>query len=127
MRRSLAALCALTFFMADVSDGLGPFLGVFLQSTGWSPSEIGIAMTAGGLAGVAATTPFGILVDATRYKRALVATAASIVVATSMVILFSPNLFVTVAAQIANGAAAAVIPPAIAAITLGLVKQGGFA
>jgi len=126
MNRSLAALCALTFFMADVIDGLGPFLGVFLQAQGWTPAEIGVAMTAGGLAGVAATTPFGMLVDKTRYKRALVIGAALVVVAASMAILFSPNLTGTVAAQIANGAVAAVIPPTIAAITLGLVLQKGF-
>mgnify|MGYP000971965383 CR=1 FL=1 len=127
MQRSLIALCALTFFMADVSDGLGPFLGVFLQSRGWSPAEIGIAMTAGGIAGVAATTPFGMLVDHTTFKRGLVIVAALVVVATSTAILFAPNMAVTVAAQIANGAVAAVIPPAIAAITLGLVHQKGFA
>jgi hypothetical protein len=31
MMKSLLALNALNFFMADVRDGLGPFLGVFLQ------------------------------------------------------------------------------------------------
>ena len=53
--RSLAALCALNFFMADVRDGLGPFLGVYLQSKDWSPAEIGTVMTVGGLATVFAT------------------------------------------------------------------------
>ena len=127
MQRSLVGLCALTFFMADVSDGLGPFLGVFLQAKGWTPSEIGMAMTAGGLAGVAATTPFGILVDKTDRKRSLVMAAAAAIVVASMVIFFAPNFEVTVAAQILNGAVAAVIAPAIAAITLGLVRQKGFA
>ncbi|MET0866919.1 MAG: MFS transporter, partial [Pseudorhodoplanes sp.] len=127
MNRSLIALCALTFFMADVSDGLGPFLGVFLQAQSWTPSEIGMAMTTGGLAGVLATTPFGMLVDRTGYRRALVIAAALVIVAASMAILFAPNLKVTIIAQIANGTVAAIIPPAIAAITLGLVRQKGFA
>jgi hypothetical protein len=48
MDRSLLALCALNFFMADVRDGLGPFLGVFLQEQSWSPAEIGFVMTIGG-------------------------------------------------------------------------------
>lgn len=126
MQKSLVALCALAFFMADVSDGLGPFLGVFLQSKGWTPAEIGIAMTAGGLAGVAATTPFGILVDKTQYKRGLIVAAAVSIVAASMAILFSPGIAVTIAAQLLNGAVAAVVGPAIAAITLGLVLQRGF-
>ena len=29
------------FFLADMRDGLGPFLGVFLQEKAWSPAEIG--------------------------------------------------------------------------------------
>lgn len=127
MQKSLVALCALAFFMADVSDGLGPFLGVFLQSKGWTPAEIGVAMTAGGMAGVVATTPFGMLVDQTRYKRGLIVLAAIAIVAASMAILFSPGITVTIAAQLLNGAVAAVIGPAIAAITLGLVMQNGFA
>jgi hypothetical protein len=28
------------FFLADMRDGLGPFLGVFLQEKAWSPAEI---------------------------------------------------------------------------------------
>jgi hypothetical protein len=31
MRKSLRALNAANFFMADVQAGLGPFLGVFLE------------------------------------------------------------------------------------------------
>ena len=45
---SQPALNALNFFMADVRDGLGPFLGVYLQSKNWSPAEIGLVMTIGG-------------------------------------------------------------------------------
>ena len=48
--RSLVALGALNFFMADVRDGLGPFLGVYLQAHDWSPAAIGTVMTIGGLA-----------------------------------------------------------------------------
>jgi hypothetical protein len=60
---SLFALNALNFFMADVQGGLGPFLGVFLQARHWSPAEIGIVMTIGGIAGMVVTTPIGALVD----------------------------------------------------------------
>ena len=30
----------LNFFMADVRDGFGPFLGVLLQGKGWSPARL---------------------------------------------------------------------------------------
>jgi hypothetical protein len=49
---SQPAFNALNFFMADVRDGLGPFLGVYLQSKSWSPAEIGLVMTIGALAGM---------------------------------------------------------------------------
>jgi MFS family permease len=127
MKRSLLALCALNFFMADVRDGLGPFLGVFLQEKDWSPSEIGLVMTIGGLAGMIATTPAGAFVDKTKAKRAIMVVAAFAVIIASFVILFVPTFLVTAAAQAVSGIAGAAIPAAIAGITLGLVRQKGYA
>lgn len=124
---SLPALNALNFFMSDVRDGLGPFLGVFLQQRGWGPQEIGLVMTVGGLAGMVATTPLGALVDATRAKRAVMIVASAVIIAASMTMLYFPKLTTTVIASVAQGVAGAVIAPAIAAITLGLVRQEGFA
>jgi predicted MFS family arabinose efflux permease len=124
---SLFALNALNFFMADVHSGLGPFLGVFLQARHWSPSEIGVAMTIGGIAGMVVTTPFGALVDQTRAKRAVVVAAAIVIAAGSCAILLRPDFLIVASAQVVTGIAAAAIGPAIAAITLGLVRQRGFA
>jgi predicted MFS family arabinose efflux permease len=124
---SLAALNALNFFMADVRDGLGPFLGVFLQQKGWSPAEIGLVMTIGGYAGMAAITPLGALVDATRAKRALMVASALAIIVASMAIFIVPTFSVVATAQAVNGIAGAAVGPAIAGITLGLVGQGGFA
>jgi MFS family permease len=127
MQTSLYALNALNFFAADVRDGLGPFLGVFLQSKGWPPGEIGLVMTIGGLAGVAATTPLGALVDRLQSKRVLIVAAAVAIVFASIVTLVVPSFTAVAASQTLNGIAAAVVAPAIAGITLGLVKQSGFA
>jgi predicted MFS family arabinose efflux permease len=127
MDRSLLALCALNFFMADVRDGLGPFLGVFLQEQSWSPAEIGFVMTIGGLVGMVAVTPAGMLVDKTTAKRAILVAAMVAVIAASLVILFLPSFIATSAAQSINAIAAAMMAPAVAAVTLGLVKQQGYA
>mgnify|MGYP001158633595 FL=1 len=124
---SLPALNALNFFMADVRDGLGPFLGVYLQEKGWGPQDIGLVMTVGGLAGMAATTPLGALVDHTRFKRAVMIVASLAIIAATLTMLYVPSLSITIGAQIVQGVAGAVIAPAIAAITLGLVRQAGFA
>lgn len=126
MDRSLRALCVLNFFMADVRDGLGPFRGVFLQQKGWSPSEIGIVMTIGGLAAIVATTPAGAMVDRSAAKRAIMVVAACAIVIACAAIYVLPSFGVTVAAQTVNGVAGAVIPTAIAGITLGLVGQSGY-
>ncbi len=127
MPSSLFALNALNFFAADVRDGLGPFLGVFLQSKGWDPGEIGLVMTIGGLAGMVATTPLGALVDRLQSKRLLLIVAAVAIVIASLVTLALPTFTAVAASQTFNGIAAAVVAPAIAGITLGLVKQKGFA
>jgi MFS family permease len=124
---SLWALNTLNFFMADVADGLGPFLGVYLQGRQWSPGEIGLVMTVGGFAGMLATAPLGALVDRIIAKRALVASGALIVVAASLTIYFIPGFAFVMASQVATGIAAAAIAPAIPAITLGIVGQAGFA
>jgi MFS family permease len=112
--------------MADVAAGLGPFLGVFLQARHWSPAEIGIVMTVGGIAGMAVTTPLGALVDRTRWKRAIVVATAIAITMASIAILLRPDFLVVGAAQVLTGVAGAAVGPAIAAITLGMVRQRGF-
>lgn len=126
MSTSIAALNALNFFVADVRDGLGPFLGVFLQGHGWSPGAIGMVMTLGGLAGMVATTPLGAMVDATRAKRAILIVSALVIVVANGANYFATGAVTTSVAQIATGIAAAAIVPAIAGITLGIVGQSGY-
>lgn len=121
------ALGALNFFMADVRDGLGPFLGVFLQGQGWSPAQIGLAMTVGGLAGMVAATPMGLLVDRTTWKRGALALAAVAIILSCGANFTAPVMGVVIPAQIVAGAAAALVGPALAALTLGLVGQAGYA
>ena len=126
MNSSLFALNALNFFMADVQGGLGPFLGVFLQAQQWSPAEIGIVMTIGGISGMAVTTPLGALVDQTRAKRAIVVAAAIAITLAAIITLARPDFLVVAGAQVVTGIAGAAVGPAIAAITLGLVRRPGF-
>jgi MFS family permease len=121
------ALVALNFFMADVRDGLGPYLAALLQQEGWGPDRIGLLMTAGGLIGMAATIPAGALVDATTMKRGLMVAASLVVTASCLALLVTDTPWIVVATQMVTPLAGAVIPPAIAGITLGLVGQRGLA
>ena len=120
--RSLRALEWLNFLMADVQNGLGPYLAVFLKGAhNWNAGDIGIAMAVSNIAGAAAQIPAGMLVDALRIKRLLIAAAALVTVAGCIAIAILPELSRVVGAQIAIGIASAVLPPALAALCLGLV------
>jgi predicted MFS family arabinose efflux permease len=119
-------LLALNFFMADMQSGIGPFVGVFLQSHGWASGLIGTAMTLGNVAGMLITTPIGGFIDATNYKRSWVIVPGIGVVSASVIILVSQNFWAVAASQIATSVAGAAIVPAVTGITLGMVKQRGF-
>ena len=123
-QKSLRSLDALNVFLADVRDGVGPYLGVYLKaSQNWNPAQIGMAISASTIATVIAQTPAGALVDRLHQKRLLIGVAAVLVSLGCISIALFPSFPVVIGAQILIGMAAAVFPPAIAAITLGLVGR----
>lgn len=127
-RRSLRFLDLVNFFQADTQTGVGPFLAVYLLATRhWDPGKIGIAMFAQGIAVVLAQTPAGAIVDAFRTKRMMIALASLGVAAASIAIVHLDGLATIVAAQVAVGVSSVIIPLAITALTMGLVRHGGFA
>src|ERR1700688_4203165 len=71
--RSLRGLDWLNFLLADVQSGVGPFLAIYLADYGWNEQRVGLALTIGGIAGIASQTPAGALVDRLKSKRALIA------------------------------------------------------
>src|SRR5579862_2710691 len=119
-------LLSLNFFMADMQAGVGPFIGVFLLAHGWQSGLIGTVMTVGGVAGMVMTTPAGAMVDATRRKKLYVIIPGICTVVASGLILLSQNFWLVTLSQIATAVAGAAIGPAVAGITLGMVRQAGF-
>lgn len=120
--RSLRGLDGLNFLMADVRDGLGAFLSVYLKGTQhWGSGSIGLIMAASGIAAAICQIPAGLLVDAVRVKRLLIAISGLLVGAGCLLIAFFPKLPTVLAAQITLGAASAIIPPCLAALSLGVV------
>jgi MFS family permease len=124
--RDRVALYAVNFFMADMEAGMGPFLGVLLQSRGWSTGAIGGVITLGAVVGMLSVTPAGAVVDATTHKRACVIVAGLSAVAAAAVILTSGKFWVIAAAQAVMCISGATIAPALIGITLGLVGQARF-
>ena len=54
--QSLRGLDWLNFLLADVQTGVGPFLAVYLATYGWNEQRVGLALTIGGIAGIASQT-----------------------------------------------------------------------
>jgi MFS family permease len=128
LRRSLRALDAVNFFIADVQSGLGPFLGVYLiNQHGWNPASIGVILTLGGAIGLFLNAPAGALIDASRHKRALLAGAALLTAVGTFIVTLAPTLAVVTVAQILTGLGGVVVGPVIAAIALGLVGPDRYA
>lgn len=124
--RSLQALCLTSFFIADVRDGLGPFLGIFLTQRHWQPDDIGLLMTAGGVAGLLATLPAGFITDASKNKRLILALLCVLITGTTLLLWLSQANAVVAFSQIVSGICAAFVGPLITGITLGLTGQKGF-
>ncbi len=126
--RSLAALDVLNAALADVRDGLGPYLAIYLAAVQhWDPRKIGAAMAVLSVATVIAQTPAGGLVDAIRRKRLIIVGAALGVSMGAVAMAIWPVFGVIVAAQAVIGGSSAIFPPALAAISLGLVGHARLA
>jgi predicted MFS family arabinose efflux permease len=124
---STHGLDILNLLMADVRDGVGPFLSVYLKgSQHWAASDIGIAMAVSSMFGAVCQIPAGLLVDGIRAKRALVALSGLAVAAGCFSMALFPGFFLVIVSQAILGAASAIIPPALAAISLGLVGPKQF-
>ncbi len=123
-RSSILGLDALTFLMADVRDGIGPYLSVFLKGgLHWQSGEIGIAMAASSITAAICQIPAGLLVDSVRAKRLLVVISGLMVGLGCLLVVSVPKVVVVVSAQATLGAASAIIPPALAALSLGIVGR----
>jgi MFS family permease len=120
-RQSLRALDALNIVLADVRDGLGPYLAIYLATKHWDPSKIGMAMSAMGIASVIAQTPAGALIDRTRRKRSWMVAASAMIAFAAIAMVRLPTMPVILGSQAVLGVASAIFAPAIAAVSLGLV------
>lgn len=123
--RSLTFLGLLCFALADVRDGLGPFLGVYLQGKGWNPDEIGYVMTAGALAAMLCTAPLGAMADRTARKKMLLGVSVVLITLVCAMVFIWTGAVSVWASKILQGAFAAAIAPTLSGLTLGLVGQKG--
>ena len=83
-------------------------------------------MTAGGVVGMIMTAPAGAFIDHTEKKRWVVVVTGICTVLASFLILWSQAWAVVTVSQVATAIAGAAIGPAVAGMTLGVVRQKGF-
>ena len=120
-------LDALNFFLADVRDGLGPYLAIYLLTERkWDQASIGVVMSMAGVVGILAQTPAGGLIDRSRAKRGWMIAAAVAVTAACLVLPLIDRFPFVVATQVIAHAASSVFAPGIAALSLGIVGFGAF-
>ena len=127
-----ATLDALNFFLADVRDGLGPYLAIYLVAVrgpahGWNEATVGLVLTIAGIVGLLAQTPAGGLIDRSKNKPRIVMLAALLVTLSSVSLPIVSGFTAVAVTQSIAAIAGAVFAPAISAITLGLVGPKMFA
>jgi MFS family permease len=121
-------LDALNFFLADVRDGLGPYLAIYLLSQHhWDEASIGVVMSIGGIAGILAQTPAGAIVDGSHARLKLLVAAALVVTVGSLTLPWLTSFGAVAVMNAVTGAAGSIFAPAIAAVTLGMVGPRAFA
>jgi MFS family permease len=125
--RNTLSLDSLNFFLADVRDGLGPYLAIYLLAVHkWDPASIGVVMTLAGIAALLTQGPAGALIDRTHSKRAVIAIAAILVTLSCLLLPFVSSFGLVALTQAASAVAASVFAPAISAISLGITGPRAF-
>jgi MFS family permease len=120
-RRSLRALLATNFFLADVQTGLGPFLAAYLGGAGWNPERVGLVLTLGGMITVLLQTPAGAIVDRVRSKRLILIAATLVLTCGALLLSTTTKAWAVFSSQVLIGGTAPFLGPTLAAITMGLV------
>ena len=120
-KRSIHALEATNFFLADVQTGLGPFLAAYLAAAGWEPGRVGVALTVGGIITVVLQAPAGALVDQVRSKRLILVLASAVLAIGAVLLSLTAAPWAVYTSQVLIGGAGPFLGPTLAAVTMGMV------
>jgi MFS family permease len=123
-KESRLGLDWLNFFLADIQTGFGAFVAFYLADLGWDKGQVGLALSAGTVAGLIAHLPGGALVDFVPWKRGLAAIGIITIAVSALILAFAPTFALVFIAEILHGITGGIVTPAIAAISLGLVGRG---
>jgi len=122
-KESRQGLDWLNFFLADIQTGFGAFVAFYLADLGWDKSQVGLALSAGTVAGLIAHLPGGAIVDWVPWKRGLAAIGIVMIALSALILAFTPTYAMVFVAETLHGITGGIVTPAIAAISLGLVGR----
>jgi MFS family permease len=77
--RSWIGLCAASFFLAEMGGVTMPFVNTYLVECGWGYDSVGAAVALAGFVSLLTNAPGGLLIDWTRRRRLLLASASLMV------------------------------------------------
>jgi MFS family permease len=120
-RTSERGLDWFAFFVADIQTGFGPYLAVYLTTQKWNQADIGLLLSFGSIAGLLSQIPGGWVVDRAASKRRIAAAAVIGVGLSALLIAVHPTFAGLLVAKLVHVSSSAVLGPALAAISLGLV------
>jgi MFS family permease len=115
----------LSFFVANVQTGFGPFIAAYLAAQAWTQGQIGLALSIGTVTFMVAQVPCGALVDASANKARITAAAVVAIVASALLLAVFPARLPVFTAEVLHGLASCVLTPAIAALSLAAVGGVG--
>jgi MFS family permease len=126
-KQTIWGLNGLLFSISDVRHGVGPLLSIYLHSDlKWDPTRIGLALASIDFAAVISQLPAGLVVDASRSKRVLLAISCLCIIGGCTLILANSGFTSLIFAQMTMGIAISLIGPALGAVTLGLFGRENY-
>ena len=126
-QQSLRGLDWLNFLLAGALAGFGPFVVLYLTGRHWRQAEIGLILTAGGVAGLLSQVPGGELLDTVRSKRSLISLGLTMIAVSAGILALWPSFPLVLTAQVVQGTTGGFLGAAVSAISLGLVGHAALA
>ena len=99
-QHSLRGLDWLNFLLAGALGGFGPLVAVYLAGRHWTQGEIGLILTASGVAGILSQVPGGELLDRVRSKRFVVALGVAMILISAGILTLWPSFPLVFTAEV---------------------------
>src|SRR6202522_4261374 len=120
-KKSVHALEATNFFLADVQTGLSRLLAASQAGAGWTTRRVGTQLTIGGIITVVLQAPAGAIVDQLKSKRLILLLASAVLALGAVLLSTTAAPWAVYTSQVLIGGAGPFLGPTLAAITMGIV------